>query len=138
MSGFCLFRIVTSAECITTKYTAALCRTGVLTRVQVCGYAKKVVAKGKGKGMTKDELKGPEVCKDPVKLTSYAVGANIFKQGEDPKLKPTEEYPEWLFQLNLGPAKKLHELDPETWEYWKCLKKENMWRFNRLNKGKKF
>lgn len=52
-------------------------------------------AKGKGKGMVKEELKGPEVCKDPARLTSYAVGANIFKQGDDPKLKPPEEYPEW-------------------------------------------
>lgn len=53
------------------------------------------VTKGKGKGMVKEELAGPEVCKDPVRLTSYAVGVNIFKQGEDPKLKPLEEYPEW-------------------------------------------
>lgn len=52
-------------------------------------------AKGKGKGMVKDVLKGPEVCKDPVKLTSYAVGVNIYKQGEDPPLKPKEEYPAW-------------------------------------------
>lgn len=52
-------------------------------------------AKGKGKGMMKEEQKGPEVCKDPVKLTTYAVGVNIFKQGEDPQLKPPEQYPEW-------------------------------------------
>lgn len=43
-----------------------------------------------------------------------------------------------LFQLNLGPAKKLPELEPETWEYWQRLRKENIWRFNRLHKGKKF
>lgn len=52
-------------------------------------------AKGKGKGMVKEELKGPEVCKDPVRLTTYAVGVNVFKQGEDPMLKPPEQYPEW-------------------------------------------
>lgn len=52
-------------------------------------------AKGKGKGMMKEDLKGPEVCKDPERLTSYAVGVNIFKQGDDPKIKPPEEYPEW-------------------------------------------
>lgn len=88
--------------------------------------------------MVKEELAGPEVCRDPVRLTSYAVGVNIFKQGEDPKLKPPEEYPEWLFQLNLGLAKKLPELDPDTLEYWKRLRKENIWRYNRLHKGKKF
>jgi len=104
-------------------------------RIQACGYAKKVVAKKKG--MVKEELKGPEVCKDPVKLTSYAVGVNIFKQGEDPQLKPPEEYPEWLFQIHLGPPKKLHELEPDDRQYWKVLRKENMWRFNKLHKGKK-
>lgn len=52
-------------------------------------------AKGKGKFMVKEELKGPEVCKDPVRLTTYAVGVNVFKEGEDPMLKPPEQYPEW-------------------------------------------
>lgn len=56
-------------------------------------------AKGRGKGMVKEELKGPEVCKDPVRLTTYAVGANIFKQGEDPQLKPPEQYPEWWVHM---------------------------------------
>lgn len=51
--------------------------------------------KGKGKGMVKEELKGPEVCKDPVRLTTYAVGVNIYKEGDDPKLKNPEEYPGW-------------------------------------------
>lgn len=54
-----------------------------------------LAAKGKGKGMVKEVLKGPEVCKDPVRLTTYAVGVNVFKQGEDPPLKAHEEYPEW-------------------------------------------
>lgn len=45
--------------------------------------------------MMKEEVKGPEVCKDPIRLTSYAVGANILKQGEDPQLKPNDQYPEW-------------------------------------------
>lgn len=29
----------------------------------------------------------------------YATGCNIFKDGEDPKLKPDEEYPDWLWSL---------------------------------------
>uniref|UniRef100_A0A3Q3X7D4 Large ribosomal subunit protein mL54 n=1 Tax=Mola mola TaxID=94237 RepID=A0A3Q3X7D4_MOLML len=98
----------------------------------------RITVKGKGKGMMKEELKGPEVCKDPVRLTSYAMGVNIFKQGEDPLLKPPDQYPEWLFQLNLGAPQKLHELDWDTWKYWQRLRKENIWRFNRLHKGKKF
>ncbi|XP_076009548.1 large ribosomal subunit protein mL54 [Genypterus blacodes] len=136
MSGYGLFRTVALTRCVTANATAALCRRNTLNTQQTCGYAKKV-AKFKGKGMIREDLKGPEVCKDLEKLTSYAVGVNILKQGEDPKLKPPEEYPEWLFQLNLGEPKSVHELEPESWEYWKRLRKENIWRHNRLNKGKK-
>lgn len=45
--------------------------------------------------MVKEVLKGPEVCKDPARLCTYAVGVNVLKQGEDPTIKPKEEYPEW-------------------------------------------
>ncbi|XP_074524601.1 large ribosomal subunit protein mL54 [Halichoeres trimaculatus] len=138
MFGNGLFRIASLTKCINANATTLLDTTHSLNRIQICGYAKKVATKGKGKGGVKEEQKGPEVCKDPVRLTSYAVGVNIFKQGEDPKLKPAEEYPEWLFQLNLGEPKKLHELESDTWEYWKRLRKENIWRHNRLHKGKKF
>ncbi|XP_051551081.1 39S ribosomal protein L54, mitochondrial-like [Myxocyprinus asiaticus] len=105
--------------------------------IQYRCYAKKAAIKGKGKGMVKEVIKGPEICKDPVKLCTHAVGVNIFKQGEDPPLKPKEEYPEWLFQLDLGPTKKLNELDPDSREYWKLLRKEHIWRHNKLHKGKK-
>ncbi|RXM94966.1 39S ribosomal protein L54, mitochondrial [Acipenser ruthenus] len=96
-----------------------------------------IAAKGKGKGMAKDAQKGPEVCKDPVKLTTHAMGVNIYKEGQDPPLQAASEYPEWLFQLDLGPPKQLSELDPESREYWKLMRKEHMWRFNKLHKGKK-
>ncbi|KPP56299.1 hypothetical protein Z043_126105 [Scleropages formosus] len=88
--------------------------------------------------MVKEVLKGPEVCKDPVRLTSHAVGVNIFKQEEDPPLRPHEEYPSWLFQLNLGPPKKLTELDPESYDCLKRLRKEHIWRSNKLQKSQKF
>ncbi|XP_034035649.1 39S ribosomal protein L54, mitochondrial [Thalassophryne amazonica] len=129
MSGYRLFSTFTITKCITSRLS--------LGRIQTCGYAKKVAFKGKGKSVVQEELKGPEVCKDPIKLTTYAVGVNFFKQGEDPKLKPREEYPEWLYDLNLGNPKKLHELEPNSWEYFKRLRKENIWRSNRLRKGKK-
>eukprot|EP00063_Salmo_salar_P096862 XP_014071697.1 PREDICTED: 39S ribosomal protein L54, mitochondrial-like isoform X3 [Salmo salar] len=80
----------------------------------------------KGKCIVKDVLKGPELCKDPVKLTSHAVGVNILKQGDDPALKPHKEYPEWLFQLQLGPLKNIHKLEPDSREYWKVLRKEHV------------
>ena len=34
--------------------------------------------------------------------------------------------------------KKLEELDPETREYWRLLRKHNIWRHNRLSKNQKF
>lgn len=43
-----------------------------------------------------------------------------------------------LFQMNLGPPKTLEELDPESREYWRLLRKQNIWRNNRLSKGQKF
>ncbi|KAF6721422.1 39S ribosomal protein L54, mitochondrial [Oryzias melastigma] len=138
MFSYRVFCLAALSKGITRSSTTFLTRTNVLNKPQSCGYAKKVVAKGKGKGMVKEELKGPEVCKDPIRLTSHAVGVNIFKQGEDPKIKPTEEYPEWLFDLNLGEAKKLDELEPDSWDYWNRLRKENILRYNKLHKGKKF
>ncbi|KAM9832169.1 large ribosomal subunit protein mL54 [Neosynchiropus ocellatus] len=138
MSLNCLFRAAALTRHVTIEAATLLSLRNLPYRTQTCGYAKKVAVKGKGKGMVKEELKGPEVCKDPVRLTTYAVGVNIFKQGEDPKLRAVEEYPEWLFQLNFGEIKKLNELEPESWEYWKRLRKESIWRSNRLGKGKKF
>ncbi|XP_073419170.1 large ribosomal subunit protein mL54 isoform X2 [Dendrobates tinctorius] len=105
---------------------------------QLRGYAKKPVLKGKGKGFVKEVQKGPEVCKDPAILMTHAMGVNIYKSGSDVKLKDDSQYPEWLFQLDLGPPKSLEERSPDTPQYWKLLRKLHMWRNNRLAKTKKF
>uniref|UniRef100_A0A6I8N4I0 Large ribosomal subunit protein mL54 n=1 Tax=Ornithorhynchus anatinus TaxID=9258 RepID=A0A6I8N4I0_ORNAN len=97
-----------------------------------------VVKVGKSKGMVLERLRDPPVCKDPALLTTHAMGVNIFKQGPEVALKPDSEYPAWLFQMDLGSPKKLEELDPETKYYWRRLRKENIWRHNRLSKNKKF
>ncbi|XP_054837340.1 39S ribosomal protein L54, mitochondrial [Eublepharis macularius] len=101
-------------------------------------YAKKAVTKVKGKGVSKEDLKGPEVCKDPALLTTHAMGTNIYKQGPEVALKPDSEYPEWLFQMHLGPPKKLEDLDPETMEYWRFLRKANIKQRNQLGKARGF
>ena len=94
-------------------------------------------SKGAKGSVATDALKDPEVCTDPARLTTHAMGVNIYKEGQDVALKPDSEYPEWLFQMNLGPPKKLEELDPESREYWRLLRKQNIWRHNRLSKNKK-
>ncbi|XP_047633479.1 39S ribosomal protein L54, mitochondrial [Phacochoerus africanus] len=110
-------------------------------RLHVRSYAKRPVIKGGkgGKGAVVGEaLKDPEVCTDPIRLTTHAMGVNIYKEGQDVVLKPDSEYPKWLFEMNVGPPKKLEELDPETREYWRLLRKHNIWRHNRLSKNRKF
>uniref|UniRef100_A0A8C2VB72 Large ribosomal subunit protein mL54 n=1 Tax=Chinchilla lanigera TaxID=34839 RepID=A0A8C2VB72_CHILA len=107
-------------------------------RFLVRAYAKKPVVKGAKGGVVGEALKDPDVCTDPVRLTTHAMGVNIYKEGQDVVLKPDAEYPDWLFQMNVGPPKKLEELDPDTREYWRLLRKHNIWRENRLNKNRKF
>ncbi|XP_027560951.1 39S ribosomal protein L54, mitochondrial [Neopelma chrysocephalum] len=102
------------------------------------GYAKKPAPKAKGKGAPKEALKGPEVCTDPTMLATHAMGVNYFKEGPEVALKPDSEYPDWLFKIHLGPPKKLEELDPNTLEYWRRLRKYNTWQRNKLKKARKF
>jgi large subunit ribosomal protein L54 len=39
---------------------------------------------------------------DPQKLVNYVCGSNLLKEGEDIKLKPDDEYPDWLWTLRTG------------------------------------
>ena len=51
----------------------------------------------------------PEPVRDTKLLTSRCCGANKFINGEDPVLKPDEEYPEWLvFCFIKGSAGRLY------------------------------
>lgn len=75
---------------------------------------------------------------DPEKLVKYACGTNIYKTGEDILLKPDNEYPDWLWSIRLGPPPPLEELNPESKEYWRRIRKLAMRRNNKLHQLRKF
>lgn len=53
------------------------------------------------------------------------------------QLKPESEYPDWLWEIHTGPPKKLEELDPNTKEYWRRVRKTAFRQHNRLEKTKR-
>lgn len=68
------------------------------------------------------------------KLITHCCGANYFKEGEEIKLKDDSEYPEWLWELPMKPPS-LHELDPNTKEYWEKAEKvgrQREWRLKSI------
>ncbi|CAK9302445.1 unnamed protein product [Gordionus sp. m RMFG-2023] len=77
-----------------------------------------------------------EVENDIQKLCNYACGANYIKDQPVIPLKPDSEYPDWLWNLNLGKPKPIEELDPETYYYWfrvrKLHKRRNL-KYMKLN-----
>ncbi|CAG9862104.1 unnamed protein product [Phyllotreta striolata] len=75
---------------------------------------------------------------DPEKLVKFVCGSNIYKTGEDVAIKPDSEYPDWLWTLRTGPPPPLEELDPESLEYWKRVRRMAMRRNNQLAKLKRF
>lgn len=62
------------------------------------GKSKKKLGKG-GPVLEKYEI---PVETDSKKLIKFVCGSNILKEGQDIELKPNSEYPDWLWNLNLG------------------------------------
>lgn len=54
------------------------------------------------------------------------------------QLKADSEYPDWLWSLNIDRIIPLEELDPNTKQYWRRLRKMALRRNNQLAKLKKF
>lgn len=91
-----------------------------------------------GKGGPVSEKRILPVETDPQKLTTHCCGANIYKTSEEIKLKPNSEYPDWLWQIRLGPPPPLDELDPNSKEYWQRVRTSAIRRNFQLRKLKKF
>uniref|UniRef100_A0A1B0GG91 Large ribosomal subunit protein mL54 n=1 Tax=Glossina morsitans morsitans TaxID=37546 RepID=A0A1B0GG91_GLOMM len=84
------------------------------------------------------EKKEIPVETDVNKLVNYLCGGNINKTGQDIKLKPDSEYPDWLWTLNVDRIIPLEEMDPNTKQYWRRLRKMALRRNNKLSKLRKF
>lgn len=61
---------------------------------------------------------------DPHKLVNYCCGLNYHIDEPPIKLKPDEEYPDWLWDLRLGPKPRSYDLQEGTKEYYEQLAAE--------------
>lgn len=96
-------------------------------------YAKKIAAAASAGSLTlQPQKKRLPVETDPVKLTTYCCGSNIYKEGEDVRLGEDSEYPDWLWDLKLDGPPRLQDLDPSTAEYWERLHYEALLHQNKL------
>nr|SVE84043.1 EOG090X0KWJ [Daphnia pulex] len=75
---------------------------------------------------------------DPVKLVNYVCGSNILKEGKDVELKADSEYPDWLWSIRLGNHPALEDMDPNTLQYWRRLRKLSLRRQSKLMSLRKY
>ncbi|CAL1681916.1 unnamed protein product [Lasius platythorax] len=108
--------------------------------IQTKDYAKPVIHSGmKKKPITvAAEKKLLPVETDVNRLMTYVCGTNLYKEGEDVKIKSDSEYPSWLWTIRTGPAPSLEELDPNTKQYWRKLRLLGLKRNNKRQKTRKF
>lgn len=62
------------------------------------GKSKKKITKG---GPVLERFEFP-VETDAKKLVNFVCGSNILKEGQDVEVQPDSEYPDWLWNLNIG------------------------------------
>ncbi|XP_057333467.1 39S ribosomal protein L54, mitochondrial [Microplitis mediator] len=111
-------KLIIANTCLLPKNTYAVGVGGALGKLKR--------PKGKGIGTAQEKIKLP-VETDAHRLVNYVCGSNILKEGgEDVKIKPDSEYPDWLWEINIGPPKTLDELDPNTKAYWRKLRKMSL------------
>lgn len=106
----------------------------VLIGVSMLGLKKKKIGK-MGPALEKKVL---PVETNAERLVNYVCGSNIYVTGEDIKLRPDSEYPEWLWSLRTGPPPPLEEIDPNSKEYWSRVRTLGRRRLNKLKQLQKF
>lgn len=60
-------------------------------------------------------------------------GANIYKEGKDPVIKPDSEYPEWLKTLKTE-VTPLEQLSVDDKSYWRRMRKAKIKQQNAMRK----
>ncbi|GMT00610.1 hypothetical protein PENTCL1PPCAC_22784, partial [Pristionchus entomophagus] len=110
-----------------------LCRVGVtslsaVTRRRLAAPAAKVVA-------TKEDKSFIET--DASKIATH-VCINFYTQGEEPgpMIKVDDEYPSWLFDMDVNRTPILEDIDDESWKYWRSLRKRQIEQNRRIEKLK--
>jgi large subunit ribosomal protein L54 len=68
----------------------------------------------------KSQTSAVKIEKAPLNM-DVCLGANYYKTGEDPVIRPEEEYPEWLW--NLDPEKQM-DVAPDSKQYWRKIRKK--------------
>ena len=75
---------------------------------------------------------------DAEKLLTHCCGLNYHLEGEEVKLKADEEYPDWLWELDVKrPRPTSYELEEGTLEYFLALREEQMKRNNQIARKSK-
>ena len=60
-------------------------------------------------------------------------GVNIYKDGQDPPIKPDSEYPEWLWSLKVEKVP-IEQLSTDEKGYWRKVRKAKIKQQNALRK----
>ncbi|XP_067631631.1 large ribosomal subunit protein mL54 [Eurosta solidaginis] len=130
---------------IFTKTLSNIRQNWLIPAFVIRSYTKPVAAAGGAKQKKKPGKLGPIMEKKEIpvetdvnKLLNYVCGSNILKTGQDIKLKPDSEYPDWLWSLNVDRIIPLDEMNPETKQYWRRIRKHALRRNNQLRKLRKF
>lgn len=76
-----------------------------------------------------------EVETDPHKLVNFVCGANYKLEGEEVPIRPKEEYPDWLFTMDIKrPKPRSWEIEDKTSKaYFEACRLEAQMKWRRLH-----